>query len=69
MVNAPLFVFLLIITVICLKTRAARTGSVTLGLLLGFTLASTSLGAPILSALTAVSTGLIDALGALAVPK
>ncbi|MDO5698143.1 MAG: hypothetical protein Q4G51_09235 [Dermatophilus congolensis] len=66
MVNAPLLVLLLIITVICIKARAAGGGSVALGVFVGLTLASTDLGRPITEAITAASTGLITALGSLA---
>lgn len=65
MINVPLFALLLITTVICLKTKAAKGGSVALGLLLGLTMASTTLGAPVLEAVTAASSGLIDAIGAI----
>lgn len=65
MVTAPLFVILLVITLVCLKGKVAKAGSVTLGVLLGLTLASTALGQPVLQALTAASTGLVNSLASL----
>lgn len=65
MLNAPLFVVILLIVILTLKTRAARGGSVFLGLVLGLTLASTSFGAPIISAVTDMSQGLVDALSSM----
>lgn len=65
MINAPLFVVVLVITLIALKTRAARAGSTVLGLVLGLTLASTSLGRPVMSAVTQISQGLVSAFSSL----
>jgi len=65
MVNAPFFVVVLVITLIALKTRFAKAGSTFLGLVLGLALASTSFGAPILSAVTSMSQGIVTALSSL----
>lgn len=65
MITAPLFVVLLLLTGLCIKGKIAQTGSVILGVLLGLTLAATTIGPPILSGLTAASTGLFDALTSL----
>lgn len=61
MVTAPLFVVLLFVTALCVKGKIAKAGSVILGVLLGLTLAATTIGPPILNGLTAASTGLVDA--------
>lgn len=66
MLTAPLFVVVLLLTAVCIGGKLAEVGSVFLGVLLGLTLASTSIGAPILQALTAASSGLVDALSSLA---
>ena len=65
MVSAPLFVLVLYVTVVCVKAKAAGGGSVALGVLLGLSLASTSLGAPIQQALTSMSSALIAAVSSL----
>lgn len=65
MVSAPLFVIVLVLTLIALKTRAAKAGSTFLGLVLGLTLASTSFGAPIITAVTDISQGLVTALSSM----
>lgn len=65
MVSAPLFVIVLVLTLIALKTRAAKAGSTFLGLVLGLTLASTSFGAPIIQAVTDISQGLVTALSSM----
>lgn len=62
MVTAPLFVVLLLITVVCVKGKVAKGGSVVLGVLLGLTLASTALGTPILDGLTAASNGIVSSI-------
>ena len=65
MVAAPLFVVVLLVTALLLKTKSANGGSVTLGLLLGLTLASTPWGPPVLSAVTAMSSGLMQGLSSI----
>lgn len=65
MINAPLFVVVLLVCLLALKTRAARPGSLFLGLVLGLTLASTSFGAPILSAVTSMSQGIVTAVSSM----
>ena len=62
MITMSLFVVVLLVTVVCVYGKVAKTGSVILGALLGLTLATTAFGAPLLEALTAVSTGLTDAI-------
>lgn len=68
MINAPLFVVVLLVTLIALKTRAAKAGSTVLGLVLGLCLASTTLGEPILSAVTQISQGLVIAVSSMSKP-
>lgn len=65
MISTPLFVVVLLITLIALKGRAAGPGSTMLGLVLGLSLASTSLGKPVLAAVTQISQGLVTALSSL----
>lgn len=65
MITAPLFVILLVITFVCVKTKSAKLGSVILGILLGLTLASTMVGAPIVRGLTEASSFAIGAITSL----
>jgi hypothetical protein len=65
MISAPLFVVLLLVAVMFVKNNAVDAGGVFLGVLLGLSLASTSVGGPMLAGLTAISSGLVDILGSL----
>lgn len=62
MITFPLFLLLGFIVVICLKTKSAQLGSVVLGCLFGLSMASTALGPPILTALTNMSTAVVQGL-------
>ena len=62
MINAPLFLVLVFIIVVCIKGKAASAGSVALGTLLGLTLAGTAVGPPILHGLTSASSALVSGL-------
>jgi hypothetical protein len=62
MVTAPLFAVLLIATAVALKVKAVKFGAVFLGVALGLSLASTTIGGPILDALTSACANAIDML-------
>lgn len=51
MVTAPLFIVLLVSAIVAVKYGNVKPGAMFLGVLLGLSLASTSFGPPILSAL------------------
>jgi hypothetical protein len=62
MVTAPLFVVLLLVTVLCVKGGLVKTGAVLLGVLLGLTLATTEIGPPIMNGLTAATSAVTDSI-------
>jgi hypothetical protein len=60
--HVPAVLLLGFIVVVCLKTKSAQIGSVVLGVLFGLSLATTALGPPILTALTNMSTAVVQGL-------
>ena len=62
MITFPLFLLLAGITAVLLKTRSVQLGAVVLGVLLGLSLASTTIGPPILAAVTGMSTAVVSGL-------
>ena len=61
-ITFPLFLLLAGITAVLLKTRSVQLGAVVLGVLLGLSLASTTIGPPILAAVTGMSTAVVSGL-------
>ena len=66
MVTLPLFLILLICAYLSVKHGKTSAAGMALGVLLGLSLASTSLGPPLLGALTDLSTSLVSALSSAA---
>lgn len=60
MVTAPLFIIFAIVAFVAVKWGPATPGVVLLGMLLGLSLASTSIGGPILSGLETASASAIQ---------
>lgn len=65
MVNVPLFLILLFVTVVTVKSGSVKAGSLLLGLVLGLALAAIPMGPPIVSAITSCSHGLLSAVSSL----
>lgn len=62
MITFPLFLLFAFIAAVLLVTDSVTIGGVLLGCLLGLSLAATSIGPPILAALTGVSTSVVQGL-------
>ncbi len=61
MLTIPLVVILAIAAVFMVKYAKHKVGGIVVGVLLGLSLASTSVGPPILSGLTSLSRTVVDA--------
>jgi hypothetical protein len=66
MVTAPLFIVLAIAAFVAVKYGSTKPGGMILGVLLGLSLASTSLGPPMLAALNDAMTSVIDSMSGVA---
>ena len=56
MITFPLFLLFAFVAAVLVKTGAVKGGALVLGVLVGLSLATTSIGPPILSAMTSATT-------------
>jgi hypothetical protein len=58
-ITFPLFLLFAFVAIVLVKTGAVKGGALVLGVLVGLSLASTSAGPPILSAMTTATTTVV----------